>query len=62
MPLVRFVSFSVPDLSLSSDVNSSGHPGTCVGRFWTGGDSVQETLLDAIDTLELCASLGVNVL
>ena len=55
MPLARFV-FSVPDLSLSSYLNSSGHPDTCVSGYWTGGDSVQETLVDAIDTLELCAS------
>ena len=50
------ISFPVPDLSLSSDVNSLGHPGKCVSRNWTGCDSVQKTLLDAIDTLELCAS------
>ena len=56
IPLARVVSFSVPDLSLSSDLNSSGHPGTCVSRYWTGSDSVRGTLRDAIDTLELCAS------
>ena len=28
-------------------------PGTCVGRYWTGSDSEQETLLDATDTSEL---------
>ena len=54
--LARFVSFSVPDLSHSPELNSSGHPSTCVSRYWTGSDSEQETLLDAIDTLELCAS------
>ena len=56
--LARFVSFSVPDLCFFFfDLNSSGRPGTCVSRYWTGNDSVQETLLDAIDTVELCASI-----
>ena len=54
--LTRFVSFSVPDLTLSSDLDSSGHPGTCVSRYWTGSDSIRGTILDAIDMLELCAS------
>ena len=31
----------------------------CVGRYRTGSESVQETLLDAIDTLKLCAKCAV---
>ena len=40
--------FSVPDLPLSSHLNSSGHPVTCVSRYFTSGDSVQETLLPVL--------------
>ena len=28
----------------------------CVGRYWTGSGSGQETLLNFIDVLDLCAS------
>ena len=58
--LPRFISFAVPDLSLSFDLYSSSHPGIWADRYWTGSGSVQETLLetllDAIDMLEFCTS------